>query len=64
MSVLRKPFIFMLRHKVAYEQGSSLRATSKGPNEQVDRKCTFAQFKALQPCYTVKIDAGSPSSTN
>lgn len=54
----------MLRHKLAYEQGSSLRATSKGPNEQVDRKCTLAQFKALQPCNTVKIDAGSPSSTN
>lgn len=47
MCVLRKPFIFMLRHKLAYEQDSSLTATSKGLNEQVDTKRALTQFKAL-----------------
>lgn len=58
MSVLRKPFIFILRHKLAYEQDSSLTATSKGPKEQVNRK------RALRPCYTAETDARSPNSTS
>lgn len=50
MCVLRKPFIFMQRHKLAYEQDSGLTATSKSPDERAEGKCTLRQFKALQPC--------------
>lgn len=46
----KEPFIFMQRHKLAYEWDSGLTATSKGPDERVEGKCTLRQFKALQPC--------------
>lgn len=64
MGILRKPFIFMQRHKLAYEWDSGLTATSKGPDERAEEKCTLRQFKALQPCKAVKIDAGPPNPTN